>query len=76
LSRKIRIPVKISPAAGRVRKKGWLWRDASSQLPQEDSLQPEKLHIKEERGIGRDDPRVARGSVGHLRCAGQLCSLS
>lgn len=45
-------------------------------LPQEDSLQPEQLHVEEEGGVGRDDPGVPRGSVGHLRCAGQLRSLA
>lgn len=36
------------------------------------SLQVEQLHVKDEGGIGRDDTGVARGSVCHIRGAGQL----
>lgn len=38
-------------------------------------LQPEKLHIKQECGIGWDDTRMPNGTVRKIRRARESCSL-
>lgn len=39
-------------------------------------LQANKLHIEYERGVGRDDARVAFAPVGKVRGAGQFSTLA